>query len=342
MMWNFVVGGLLTDASIVLYDGNPGHPDLGALWNLAEEAGVTCFGTSAGYIAACSKGGVEPRAGRTLSSLTSVGSTGSPLSPEGFDWVYDALGRDTWLFSMSGGTDVCTSFVGGVPTLPVYRGELQARSLGAKVEAWTGDGVPVVNEVGELVITEPMPSMPIGLWGDDDGSRYRASYFDTFPGVWRHGDWIEITDRGTAIITGRSDATINRGGIRMGTAEIYGAVLSLDEVVDALVVDLPREGTQGYMPLFVVLRDGVALDDDLVARIRERIREDCSPRHVPDEIRPIGEVPRTLSGKVLEVPVKRILSGEPADTALSRDSLANPDALRPFEELAATPEWRNA
>ena len=342
MMWNFVVGGLLTDASIVLYDGSPGHPDLGTLWNLAEEAGVTCFGTSAGYIAACSKGGVEPRAGRALSSLTSVGSTGSPLSPEGFDWVYDALGRDTWLFSMSGGTDVCTSFVGGVPTLPVYRGELQARSLGAKVEAWTGDGVPVVNEVGELVITEPMPSMPIGLWGDEDGSRYRASYFDTFPGVWRHGDWIEITDRGTAIITGRSDATINRGGIRMGTAEIYGAVLSLDEVVDALVVDLPREGTQGYMPLFVVLRDGVALDDDLVARIRGRIREDCSPRHVPDEIRPIGEVPRTLSGKVLEVPVKRILSGEPADTALSRDSLANPDALRPFEELAATPEWRNA
>ena len=342
MMWNFLVGGLLTEASIVLYDGNPGHPDLGALWDLAEEAGVTCFGTSASYVAACIKGDVEPRGGRALSGLAAVGSTGSPLSPEGFDWVYDALGRSTWLFSMSGGTDVCTAFVGGVPTLPVYRGELQARSLGAKVEAWTAAGSPVVNEVGELVITEPMPSMPIGLWGDQDGSRYRASYFDTFPGVWRHGDWIELTDRGTAVITGRSDATINRGGIRMGTAEIYGAVLALDEVVDALVVDLPREGTQGYMPLFVVLRDGVALDDDLVSRIRERIREDCSPRHVPDEIRPIREVPRTLSGKALEVPVKRILSGEPADTALSRDSLANPDALRPFEELAATPEWRNA
>ena len=342
MMWNFLVGGLLTEASIVLFDGNPGHPDLGALWDLAEEAGVTCFGTSASYVAACLKGDVEPRGGRALSGLAAVGSTGSPLSPEGFDWVYDAVGRSTWLFSMSGGTDVCTAFVGGVPTLPVYRGELQARSLGAKVEAWTAAGSPVVNEVGELVITEPMPSMPIGLWGDQDGSRYRASYFDTFPGVWRHGDWIELTDRGTAVITGRSDATINRGGIRMGTAEIYGAVLALDEVVDALVVDLPREGTQGYMPLFVVLRDGVALDDHLVSRIRERIREDCSPRHVPDEIRPIREVPRTLSGKVLEVPVKRILSGEPAETALSRDSLANPDALRPFEELAATPEWRNA
>jgi acetoacetyl-CoA synthetase len=341
MMWNFLAGGLLTEASIVLYDGNPGHPDLDTLWRLAEEAGITCFGTSASFVAACMKDGVQPKAGRNLSRLVALGSTGSPLSPEGFDWAYDELGPDLWLFSTSGGTDVCTAFVGGVPTLPVYRGELQARALGAKVEAWSSDGVPVVGEVGELVITEPMPSMPVRLWGDEDGSRYRASYFDTFPGVWRHGDWIEITERGTAIITGRSDATINRGGIRMGTSEIYRAVLSLDEVVDALVVDLPRGNSQGYMPLFVVLRDGVDLDDELVARIRARIREDCSPRHVPDEIRRIDEVPRTLSGKVLEVPVKRILSGEPIDTALSRDSLANPDSLRPFELLAESPEWRN-
>ena len=211
-----------------------------------------------------------------------------------------------------------------MPTLPVYRGELQARALGAKVEAWTPEGESLVGEVGELVITEPMPSMPIGLWGDTDGARYRASYFDTFPGVWRHGDWIELTERGTAIITGRSDATINRGGIRMGTAEIYRAVLALDEVVDALVVDLPREGTQGYMPLFVVLRDGVRSTTSSSRAIRARIREDCSPRHVPDEVRRIPAVPRTLSGKVLEVPVKRILAGEPADTALSRDSLAEP------------------
>ncbi len=335
MMWNFLVGGLLTKGSIVLYDGSPGHPDLGTLWQLAEEAGVTCFGTSASYLAACMKDGVDPRAGRQLSRLEAVGSTGSPLAPEGFDWVYDRLGPDVWLFSTSGGTDVCTAFVGGVPTLPVYRGELQARALGAKVEAWSPAGEPLVGEVGELVLTEPMPSMPIGLWGDEDGERYRSSYFDTFPGVWRHGDWIELTDRGTAIITGRSDATINRGGIRIGTAEIYRAVLSLDEIVDALVVDLPRDGTQGYMPLFVVLREGVSLDDELVARLRARIREDCSPRHVPDEVRAVPAVPRTLSGKVLEVPVKRILSGEPADRALSRDSLADPDALRPFEKLAA-------
>ena len=339
MMWNFVVAGLLTEASIVLYDGNPGHPDLGTLWQLADEAGITCFGTSASFIAACMKAGVRPRAGRELTRLSALGSTGSPLQPEGFDWAYDELGPDLWLFSTSGGTDMCTAFVGGVPTLPVYRGELQARALGAKVEAWNAERVPVVGEVGELVITEPMPSMPVRFWGDPDGSRYRESYFQTFPGVWRHGDWIEITERGTAIITGRSDATINRGGIRMGTAEIYRAVLALDEVVDALVVDLPREGTPGFMPLFVVLRDGAELDDELVARIRTRIREDCSPRHVPDEIRAIAEVPRTLSGKALEVPVKRILSGEPADRIVSRDSLANPEALRPFEELAAT-DWR--
>ena len=339
MMWNFVVAGLLTEASVVLYDGNPGYPDLGALWRLAEEAEITTFGTSASYIAACMKDGVDPRAGRDLSRLRALGSTGTPLSPDGFDWVDDRLGPDVWLFSTSGGTDLCTAFVGGVPTLPVYRGELQARALGAKVEAWNADGIPVVGEVGELVITEPMPSMPLRLWGDEDGSRYRASYFETYPGVWRHGDWIELTDRGTAIITGRSDATINRAGVRMGTAEIYRAALAVDEVVDALVVDLPRPGTQGFMPLFVVLRHGVELDEALVSQIRARIREDCSPRHVPDEIRAVPAIPRTLSGKVLEVPVKRILSGEPADTTLSRDALANPEALRPFEELARSAEW---
>jgi acetoacetyl-CoA synthetase len=342
MMWNFLVAGLLTDASVVLYDGNPGYPDLGVLWRLADEADVTCFGTSASYIASCMKDGIDPRGGRDLSSLRAVGSTGSPLSPEGFDWVYDRLGPDLWLFSTSGGTDLCTAFVGGVPTLPVYRGELQARALGAKVEAWDRDGVPVVGEVGELVITEPMPSMPLRLWGDADGSRYRESYFATYPGVWRHGDWIEITERGTAVISGRSDATINRGGVRMGTAEIYRAALAVDEVVDALVVDLPRPGTQGYMPLFVVLRDGAELDEALRSRIRARIREDCSPRHVPDEVRAVPAIPRTLSGKVLEVPVKRILAGEPVERTVSRDALANPDALRPFEELAASAEWRVA
>ncbi len=341
MMWNFVSAALLTEGSTVLYDGNPGHPDLGTLWDLAADAGITCFGTSASFVAACAKADVDPREGRDLSRLRAVGSTGSPLAPESFDWIYERLGPDVWLFSTSGGTDLCTAFVGGVPTLPVYRGELQARALGAKVEAWNDDGEPIVGEVGELVITEPMPSMPLYLWGDEDDTRYRASYFETFPGVWRHGDWIEITDRGTAIITGRSDATINRGGVRMGTAEIYRAVLSLPEVADALVVDLPREGTQGYMPLFVVLQPGRNLDEELVATIRARIRDDCSPRHVPDEIRAVPAVPRTLSGKVLEVPVKRILSGEATERTVSRDSLVDPEALRPFEELAASADWRN-
>ncbi len=336
MMWNFLVGALLTPASIVLYDGNPGSPDLGVLWDLAERTGMTTFGTSASYIAACMKAGVEPREGRDLGALRAVGSTGSPLSPEGFDWVYDHVGSDTWLFSTSGGTDLCTAFVGGVPTLPVYEGELQARALGAKVEAFDDEGNSLVGQVGELVLTEPMPSMPISFWGDDDGSRLRESYFSMYPGVWRHGDWIEITERGTAIISGRSDSTINRGGIRMGTSEIYRAVLADDDVVDALVVDVPREGTDGWMPLFVVLREGATLDDDLVKRIKARVREDCSPRHVPNEVHAIAEVPRTLSGKALEVPVKRILMGQPPDKAASRDSLANPGALDYFVELAAS------
>jgi len=329
MMWNFLVGVLLTDASVVLYDGNPGHPDLGTLWDLAEEAAITCFGTSASYIASCMKAGIAPAEGRDLSALRAVGSTGSPLAPEGFDWVYEQLGDATWLFSTSGGSDLCTAFVGGVPTLPVYEGELQGRMLGARVEAWDPDGRPLIGEVGELVLVEPMPSMPLFLWGDADGSRYRDSYFSMYPGVWRHGDWIEITERGTAIIYGRSDSTINRGGVRMGTSEIYRAVLSLDEIVDALVVDV-----DGWMPLFVVLREGATLDEDLKRRIAQRVREDCSPRHVPNVVYAVAEVPRTLSGKVLEVPVKRILMGTPPDKAASRDSLANPAALDPFVELA--------
>jgi acetoacetyl-CoA synthetase len=327
MMWNLLLGGLLTDAAIVLYDGSPGHPDLDRLWDLAAEAGITCFGTSAAYISACMKGEVKPRAGRDLSRLRGVGSTGSPLSPEGFRWVYENVGEDTWLFSTSGGTDVCSAFVGGVPTLPVYEGELQARSLGARVEAFSEDGIALVDEVGELVVTEPLPSMPLYLWGDTDGSRYHESYFSTYPGVWRHGDWIEITSRGTAIIYGRSDSTINRGGVRMGTSELYSAALGVPEIVDALAVDLPREGTPGWLALYVVLRAGAELDDELVSRLRARIREDCSPRHVPDEITAVPAVPRTLSGKILEVPVKRILMGADPETVASRDSLADPAAL---------------
>jgi acetoacetyl-CoA synthetase len=316
---------LLTDASIVLYDGNPAGE---VLWDLAQETGMTVFGTSAAFVAASMKEGIEPAKGRDL-KLHAVGVTGSPLAPEGFQWVYDELGADTWLFSTSGGTDVCTAFVGGVPTLPVYKGELQARCLGAAIESWDEDGRAHVNEVGELVITEPMPSMPVFFWGDEDGSKLHEAYFDMFEGVWRHGDWIEITDRGTAIIYGRSDSTINRGGVRMGTSEIYRAVLSLDEITDALVVDL-----DGHMPLFVVLAPGASLDDDLTRRIAARIREHCSPRHVPNEVHAIAAVPRTLSGKILEVPVKKILMGTPPEQAASRESLANPEALDPFVNMA--------
>src|SRR5918992_1076883 len=294
MMWNFLLGGLLAGAAIVLYDG---QPDPHGMWEFAAEAGVTCFGTSAGYIGASMKAGASPP---SMPGLRSVGSTGSPLPVEGFEWVYDKLG-DVWLFSTSGGTDLCTAFVGAAPVLPVYAGELQARCLGAAVEA-----------------------------GDEDGERYRSSYFDMYPGVWRHGDWIKITSRGTAVIYGRSDSTINRGGVRMGTSEIYSAVEGVDEVLDSLVIDVDDR-----ILLFVVLRDGAALDEDLEALLRRRLREHCSPRHVPDAVHQIAEVPRTLSNKKLEVPVKRILLGVDPARAASRDSLANPAALDWFVERAA-------
>ena len=333
MMWNFLMSVLLSEASIVLFDGNPAGE---VLWDLAADAGVTTFGTSAAYLNACLKQGIEPGRGRDLSALTAVGSTGSPLSPEGFRWVYEHVGADTWLFSTSGGTDVCTAFVGGIPTLPVYEGELQGRCLGASVEAWNEAGEPVVGEVGELVITRPMPCMPVGFWGDDDGSRYRAAYFEMFPGIWRHGDWLEITERGTAVIHGRSDSTINRGGVRMGTAEIYSAVGTVEEVVDSLVVDVPRDGEESWMPLFVVLREGAELDDELVARIKRAVREQCSPRHVPSEVLEIAEVPRTLSGKALEIPVKRILMGADPAATTSLDGMANPSSLDYFTSLRAS------
>jgi len=337
MMWNFLVGGLLTGAEIVLYDGSPGAPDLDVLWELAARTRATTFGTSAAFLASCQKGGLTPAADHDLGALRAVGSTGSPLSPEGFEWVYEEVGADLWLYSTSGGTDVCTAFVGGVPILPVHRGELQARALGCAVAAWDQEGRELVGEVGELVITQPMPSMPLCFWDDPSGQRLHGAYFATYPGVWRHGDWIEITPRGSAVIHGRSDSTINRGGVRMGTAEIYRAVLAVDAVLDALVVDVPREGAEAWMPLFVVLRPGVALDAPLVAEVRAAIRAACSPRHVPDEVIAVDEVPRTLSGKVLEVPVKRILMGVAPDQAAARDALANPAALEPFVSLARRP-----
>jgi acetoacetyl-CoA synthetase len=334
MMWNLLVGGLLSGATALLYDGNPGTPDMNALWAFAEETGMTHFGTSASYLTSCMKAGIEPGRDFDLTSLKGVGSTGSPLPPEGFEWVYEHVKRDVWLYSTSGGTDLCTAFVGGVPLLPVRTGELQARSLGAKVEAFNEEAKPVIDEVGELVITEPMPSMPIYLWNDEGGERYRESYFDVYPGVWRHGDWIKIKSNGACVIYGRSDSTINRGGVRMGTAEIYSAVEKVEEVTDSLVVDIHKPDGSAYMPLFVVLAEDAKLDDDLKNRIKRSIRENASPRHVPNEILAVPDIPRTLNGKKLEVPVKKILSGTPPEQAASKDSLSNPESLDRFAELA--------
>lgn len=331
VMWNVMVGVLLTEASIVIYDGSPGHPDLGVLWDLAEDTGMTMFGTSASYIQSCMKGGVHPREGRDLSALTALGSTGSALSPEGFDWVYAELGPDIWLGSISGGTDIAGPFLGPVPWLPVYRSELQAPILGVAVESWDPQGRALIGETGELVVTKPMPSMPVSFWGDPDGRRYREAYFEVYPGVWRHGDWLEITEHGGGVLYGRSDATINRGGVRIGSAELYRAVLTLPEVTDALVVDLPDASGPGQMPLFVTLAAGVELDDRLVAQIKGVIRRECSPRHVPDRVFAVAELPRTLTGKILEIPVKRLLMGADPEAVASRDSLANPAALDAFQ-----------
>ncbi|MFI7216202.1 acetoacetate--CoA ligase [Micromonospora maritima] len=335
MMWNFLVSGPAVGAAIVLFDGNPGHPDLGALWRLAAETGTTYFGTSAPFLLACRKAGLVPREIADLSALRGLGSTGAPLPAEGFIWVYENVGDRLQLQSLSGGTDVCTGFVGGVPLLPVHAGEIACRALGAKVEARAADGSAVIGQLGELVITEPMPSMPVGFWNDPDGARYREAYFEVYPGVWRHGDWITVNERGGCVITGRSDATLNRGGVRLGTAEFYSVVEGLDEVVDSVVVHLEDdEGGAGELLLFVVLADGLELDDDMRKKICRELRTALSPRHVPDEIHQVRAVPRTLSAKKLEVPVKKILTGTPVDSAAAKGALANPESLTAFATLA--------
>jgi acetoacetyl-CoA synthetase len=340
MMWNYLVSGLLLGATVVLYDGSPSHPGASRLWELVSELGVTHFGTSAGHIGAGMKAGIRPGADLDLSGLRVLGSTGSPLSPDAFAWVYRQVKQDLWLTSISGGTDVCTAFVLGCPWLPVRAGVIQCRGLGAAVFAFDRNGRPLTDEVGELVITAPLPSMPVSLWGDRDGSRYRDSYFSVYLGIWRHGDWVKVREDGGVVMYGRSDSTINRHGIRMGTAEIYRAVEDLPEVMDSLVVDVPAPGGDTFMPLFLVLGPGAELDDDLVARVKAKVRDQVSPRHVPDLVLQVQEVPKTLSGKKLEVPVKRILSGEDPDRALSRESLQNPAALEPFLELARrASEW---
>ncbi|MBO0795543.1 MAG: AMP-binding protein, partial [Ktedonobacteraceae bacterium] len=334
MMWNLLISGLLAEATVLLYDGSPAYSDMGALWRFAADTGMTLFGTSAGYITSCMKSGVEPGRDYDLSKLRALGSTGSPLPPEGFNWIYEHVKRDLWLASVSGGTDVCSAFVSGCVLLPVYAGELQCRALGAKVEAFDEAGQPLIDEVGELVITEPMPSMPLYFWNDPGDQRYSESYFSMYPGVWRHGDWIRITPRGSAVIYGRSDSTINRQGIRMGSSEIYRVVEGFPEVLDSLIVGVELPGGRYYLPLFVVLRSGVELDDELRARIKGALRSGISPHHVPDEILAIPEVPRTLSGKKLEVPVKKILMGVPMEKAISLDAMSNPDSIAYFGAVA--------
>ena len=335
MMWNRLVGGLLAGAAIVLYDGSPAHPTPDVLWRLAAEARVTHFGAGAGFFLAGRDAGMEPGRTLDLGALRQVGSTGSPLPPEGFRWVYEAVKVDVWLASSSGGTDVATAFLGACPTLPVYAGELQGPALGVRVEAWDEDGRAVVGREGELVITQPMPSMPVRFWNDPEGTRYRESYFDRWPGVWRHGDRVRFNERGGAVILGRSDGTLNRQGVRIGTAEVYRAVESVPEVADSLVVGVEEPGGGYWMPLFVVLREGRMLDDALRGRIVHALRSMFTARHVPDEIIQVPAVPRTLNGKKVEVPVKRILTGRPAAEVVNPGSLANPEALRFFEELAA-------
>ncbi|HET9654126.1 MAG TPA: acetoacetate--CoA ligase [Kineosporiaceae bacterium] len=343
MMWNFLISGLLAGATVVLYDGNPGYPDLGALWRLAEQHRITYFGTSAPFVQACLKAGLRPRELADLSGLRALGSTGSPLSVEGFRWIAEAVGERIQICSVSGGTDVCTAFLGTAPTVPVWLGELSCAGLGADVVAYDPCGREVVDEVGELVITGPTPSMPVSFWNDPDGSRLRAAYYEDYPGVWRHGDWVRRTPRGSYVIYGRSDATLNRGGVRMGTADFYAVVEGFGEVADSLVVDTtelaagqPGAATEGELLCFLVLAAGARLED-VEPRLRKALRAELSPRHVPDRFIVIDAVPRTLSGKKCEVPVKKILAGADPDTAVSRGALQNPDSLAAFLALARRP-----
>lgn len=340
MMWNYLVSGLGVGATIVLYDGHPAPAASGGsamLWELAGDLGVTYFGTSAPFLLQCRKEGLVPREIADLSRLRGVGSTGAPLPAEGFRWVYEAVSATAQLGSLSGGTDVCSGFVGSAPTVAVYAGEIACRCLGAAVAAYDESGQPLIGTLGELVIEGPMPSMPLGFWGDQDGSRYRSAYFEDFPGVWRHGDWITITDRGTCTITGRSDATLNRGGVRLGTSEFYTVVEAFDEVADCLVVHLEdSEGGAGTLILIVRLVPGQDLDDDLRQRIGRALRTSLSPRHVPDVLHQVTQLPRTLSGKRIEVPAKKILQGVEVDAAVARGALTSPEGLDELVALAAT------
>lgn len=334
MMWNLLMGGLLNGATIVLYDGSPSYPDMETLWKLAEDTGMTSFGTSAPFLTSSMKQGIKPIEKYNLTKLKSLFSTGAPLSSDGFKWVYDSVKEDIWLSSSSGGTDVCSGFVGGVSILPVRIGEIQGRSLGVHVEAFDEQGNSLINDVGELVVTKPMPSMPLYFWNDQDGTRYFDSYFDTYPGVWKHGDWIKIDDRGSCIIYGRSDSTINRSGVRMGTSDIYRVVEAIDDVMESLVIDREVLGRGSSLLLFVVLKQGKTLNLDLIAKIKEQIREHVSPRFIPDQIYLVEHIPKTLNGKKMEVPIRKLLLGFEFDKVVNADSMSNPESLQFFKKLA--------
>ncbi|TCK25301.1 acetoacetate--CoA ligase [Pseudonocardia endophytica] len=331
-MWNITISGLLRHGTLVLLDGNPLWPDLGAQWKLAAEAGVSLLGLSPGYIMSCRKEGITPP---TWPELRMIGTTGAPLPAEAFDWLYEKLGPELIVNPFSGGTDVCSGFVGGSPWQPVYRGEMAGVALGCDVTAFDEAGNPVVGQLGELVLRAPMPSMPVSFWNDEDGSRYRDAYFDTYDGIWRHGDWVYFTERGSCVITGRSDATLNRGGVRLGTAEFYTVVEELPEVADSLVVHLEdSEGGSGELMLFVALVDGAELDDDLRTRIAGALRRELSPRHVPDLVAAVPAVPRTLTGKKLEKPIKQVLRGRSVDEVISADAVSGADAVPAFVAAA--------
>ena len=334
MMWNWLVSALASGATILLYDGSPMHPTPAVLFDLADEAAMTLFGTSAKYIDAARKAGLAPAETHRLAALRTMTSTGSPLAPEGFDFVYERVKRDIHLASISGGTDIISCFVGGVPTLPVWRGEIQARALGMDVDVFDDQGRPVRGQKGELVCKRPFPSMPIGFWNDPDGTKYRAAYFERFPGVWAHGDYAEITEHDGVVIYGRSDAVLNPGGVRIGTAEIYRQVEQLDEVIESLAVG-QRWDNDERIVLFVRLRDGLVLDDALREKIRAQIRTGASPRHVPARIVQVPDIPRTKSGKITELAVRDVIHGREVK---NREALANPEALDYFRDL---PELRS-
>jgi acetoacetyl-CoA synthetase len=338
MMWNYLTSGLLVGSTVVLFDGDPGRPDLGALWRLAAETGVTYFGAGAPYFMACRTAGLEPGRSADLSRLRGVGSTAAPLPASGFEWLDRAVAPGLAIGSVSGGTDVCTGFVGPSPLVPVWSGEISCRMLGAAIAAYDEQGTAVVGARGELVIEQPLPSMPLGFWGDTDGARYRAAYLERYPGVWHHGDWITITERGSCLISGRSDATLNRGGVRLGSSDFYSVAEELPEIADSLVVHLDDpEGGPGELLLFVVLAAGAGLDEALRKRLAGRLRAELSPRHVPDAVIAVRAIPRTFSGKKLEVPVKRILQGEAPGQVAAPGALVDPTALDDFVDIARRP-----